>query len=564
MLDSIQITAFKKIESANISLSKINVFVGGNNSGKSCILQGLHFGIALSQARRIASADQFPPEQLRYCPTDDFLNLYNRKRLTESNAINFTYATGEGETLEEAKVSLTRGRNGVVKAQVSGGNLLNSISDPKGFFSIYVPGLAGISIREEYRSELVMNNGIARGDANLYLRNLLLRIEREEARKMRFAAHLSRVFPGASVKTVFIEASDLTIRSSVTMLDGQTLPIDMVGTGMLQAIQLIAYVTMYEPKLLLLDEPDAHLHPMNQKLLADVLSVLVTGSETKVLIATHSRHLLDAFSEVDGAKLFWVKDGNPAPQDGWSDVAVLMDLGALDRGERLLNGAYRNLIWTEDQDTRWLEMFAAANGADPDETFIFSYRASSKVDAARLMGEFLQRVRPGVRTIIHRDRDFMSDDEVNRLRGKYNLADSSSMRLFVTRDSDIEAYFCYPKHMHNTFGITEVDARVMIGTAIQENQNEFAITFHTKRNEVKQSLYKADSDACPSAISLLPSGQVPVEKAVGKLLLKKLGPKLQEISQNPSILLARSDALLDVNFSSFLEKKLPNAAPLIS
>ena len=406
-----------------------------------------------------------------------------------------------------------------------------------------------------------MNNGIARGDANLYLRNLLLRIEREETRKTKFANYLTRVFPGTSVKTVFIESNDLTIRSDVTMSDGQTLPIDMVGTGLLQAIQLIAYVTMYEPKLLLLDEPDAHLHPTNQKLLADVLAILVSASETKILIATHSRHLLDAFSEVDGAKLFWVRNGSPAPQDGWSDVAVLMDLGALDRGERLLNGAYRYLIWTEDQDTRWLEAFAAANGADSDETFIFSYRASSKVDAARLMGEFLQRVRPGVRTIIHRDRDFMSDDEVSRLRSKYNLADTSSMRLFVTRGSDIEAYFSQPTHIYNTLGLSETEARVIIGSTIQEYQNDFAIRFSAKRNEVKHDLYKVDPDACPSVLDLLPSGQVPVEKAVGKLLLKRLGPKLQELGHNPSSLLIRSDALLDGEFSALLEPPIPMVRP---
>jgi len=435
---------------------------------------------------------------------------------------------------------------------IGGTSLLSQISDPKGFFSIYVPGLAGISIREEYRSELVMNNGIARGDANLYLRNLLLRIERSSERKAKFSGHFARIFPHCNVNTYFLEADDLFIRSEVQMPDGRILPIDMVGTGMLQAIQLIAYVTMYEPKLLLLDEPDAHLHPSNQKLLAEVLSSIISGAETRVLIATHSRHLLDAFSEVDNARLFWVRDGVATPQDTWSDIAVLMDLGALDRGEQLLNGKYRYLIWTEDQDTRFISKFAEANGISSDEVFVFSYQASSKVDAAKLMGAFVERVRPGVRTVIHRDRDFMSDEEITRLKAKYALPDSGSMHLFITAQSDIEAYFVTAKHVATCLHLSDMDARIMIESTIHENQNEFTMKFQSKRTEIKLQLYKSDPEACPSSTDLLPGAQVPIEKALGKLLLQKLGPKIQALGQNPSVLLTASDALKDGTFSSLL------------
>lgn len=433
MIQRVVLERFKRIEHVELDLSRINVFVGGNNSGKSCILQGIHFGVALAQARQIAGFDQFPPERLRYCPTDDFLNLSHAQRLHEGTSIRASYHANIDGVENSAEVSVTRGRNGVVKAQSSGNELLDQIADPKGFFSIYVPGLAGIGLREEYRSELVVNNGIARGDANLFLRNLLLRIEKSDRRKATFSDRLQRVFPGAAVRTDFSDADDLVITSKVILPSGRELPLDMVGTGMLQAIQLIAYITMYEPRLLLLDEPDAHLHPTNQKLLARTLLSITEDTETKVLIATHSRHLLDAFSDCDDAKLFWVKEGIASPHEDWADVAVLMDLGALDRGERLLNGEFKYLIWTEDDDTKYLEAFLSANGIAEGEAFVFSYKTSSKVDAAQLMTSFISRMRPGVTTIIHRDRDFMLDKEVERLREKYNLEDSGSTKLFVTK-----------------------------------------------------------------------------------------------------------------------------------
>jgi len=194
MLKSIEIRAFKKIVSADLALSGITVLVGGNNSGKSCFLQGIHFGATLSQSQLSAGTIQFPPEKLRYCPTDDFLNLHNGYRLTEGSELSIRFID-DSDPERSAKISLTRGRNGDVKS-VSGGSpsLLGQISDPKAFFTIYVPGLAGIVIREEYRSDLVVNNGIARGDANLYLRNVLNRIQQHEDRRTRFASLLNQVF----------------------------------------------------------------------------------------------------------------------------------------------------------------------------------------------------------------------------------------------------------------------------------------------------------------------------------------------------------------------------------
>lgn len=523
------------------------MLVGGNNSGKSCILQGIHFGIALAQARREAGVQQFPPERLRYCPTDDFLDLHHGRRLTEGTSIGFRYETsGEGDGGDDyAAVALQRGRNGVVSAVSSGGPLLQAISDPRGFFSIYVPGLAGITIREEYRSDAVVSNGIARGDANLYLRNVLLRIERSQGRKERFDGYLDRVFPAVRVATHFQDTADLWIRSTVTRENVGTRALDLVGTGLLQAIQLIAYVSNYEPKVLLLDEPDAHLHPSNQRLLADTLAMIASTTDTKIILATHSRHLLDALSELEDAKLFWVKNGAATPQPGWSDIAVLMDLGALDKGERFLAGNYKYLVWSEDRDTEPLSIVLEANGIPREETLVFSYQASSKVDAAKLMAAFAERVRPGVITVVHRDRDFMSDDEVERLRAQFDLDQVPNMRLLITQGSDIEAYFTRPDHVAEVMGSAPAEAQALVENILHENMIEFVTAFINKRGEIKRTLYKRDPEACPEIDALINGNQIPVEKAVGKLLMKRIKQRLQADGFNGGNIVQLTAALAD-------------------
>lgn len=550
MIGEVRLTRFKQIEEAALPLGPINVLVGGNNSGKSCILQGIHFGIALAQARRVAGVNQFPPERLRYCPTDNFLELHHGRPLQENTSIEFAYDATENPEKASATVSLQRGRNGVVSARSGGGDLLDAISDPKGFFSIYVPGLAGITIREEYRSDAVVSNGIARGDANLYLRNVLLRIERSEARKAKFNDYLNRVFPGVRVTTRFQETSDLWIQSTVIREDTAEQALDLVGTGLLQAIQLIAYAANYAPKVLLLDEPDAHLHPSNQRLLSDTLALIAGTTDTKIILATHSRHLLDALSEVDSARLFWVKQGRAAQQQEWSDIAVLMDLGALDKGERFLAGNYKYLVWSEDWDTEPLSTLLEANGIARDETLVFSYQASSKVDAAKLMAAFAERVRPGVITVVHRDRDFMSDEEINRLRTKFSLDQTPNMRLLITQGSDVEAFFTNPEHLAFVTGRDLGEMQALVENVVQQNMVEFVTAFIRKRDEIKRDLYKADPDACPAIETLIAGDQIPVEKAVGKRLLNKIKQRLQAEGINGGAVIQKSAALIDANLAA--------------
>lgn len=67
------------------------------------------------------------------------------------------------------------------------------------------------------------------------------------------------------------EERDLTIDCQVEM-DGDTRPIELIGTGYLQLIQIFTYILLFNPGILLIDEPDIHLHPTVQEKLVQVLA----------------------------------------------------------------------------------------------------------------------------------------------------------------------------------------------------------------------------------------------------------------------------------------------------
>jgi len=52
LLNKLSLEKFKKVTKADLDLDRVNVLVGGNNSGKSSILQGIHFSITVSSMSR--------------------------------------------------------------------------------------------------------------------------------------------------------------------------------------------------------------------------------------------------------------------------------------------------------------------------------------------------------------------------------------------------------------------------------------------------------------------------------------------------------------------------------
>lgn len=446
---SLRIERFKRISDASFDLKDLNVLVGGNNAGKSSLIQGLHFAVGLLQTiglekewpnnKNKSFSSSISPNQLIYCPSEDVYALGPGGKLLEDadKATTFHMTFEDGET---CKIEVRKGRNKnilIAIHQVELAEKLASLSNP---FSIFSPGLAGIAKRETYVADGVLLRALARGDANLVLRNILWRLW-DTPEWTAFMDDLHEIFPDLELQVKFEESTDEYIEV-LAKPSGVWVPLEIAGTGILQATQILSYIHRYKPALVVLDEPDSHLHPNNQRLLCALMRKVAEERGTQVLLTTHSRHVVDALAA--SSSFLWVRNGNVEIASQDDEIGVLMELGALDIKERAGQPGTKVVVLTEDEITRPLEVMLESSGFNMEKSAVLPYYGVTNTKQLRPLAKLIQSVNPKAKVVIHRDRDFMTTEEVEAWKKEVRALKCDP---FVTSGRDIEAYLLDPIYL---------------------------------------------------------------------------------------------------------------------
>lgn len=451
MLTKLTLSNFKSVEHSTVMLGRITVLVGPNNAGKSSVLQGLQFAVSLAQSLKLIGATKrdgattgtLSALQLVYTPLRDVYALARGGQLGQvgtGREIKLDLESDAGD----ATFRVARGKNRNIAVRIEG-DLAAASADLENPFSVVAPGLAGIPAFEEFRSAGMVRRAIARGDANSVFRNVLWALRQDELAWTAFHESLHEVFPDVDIEVAFTKESDEFIDATARR-DGVSLPIDSCGTGILQAVQVLAYVGLYSPQVLILDEPDSHLHPDNQRKLARLLDKLTRDRDFQVIMSTHSRPFMDELNAVD-ANIIWFSGG--VVQDGEFDrIQSLMDLGALDAADRLHHGTMPTIVLTEDRKLGPLRKVLESSGLAPGDYDVWSYATSSQTKSAVAIANFIHSKAPGTKVVVHRDRDYQSEAEVAAFVDELTACGAIP---FVTSGTDIESYFLDLDHLEDVF-----------------------------------------------------------------------------------------------------------------
>lgn len=492
-IQSLHIKRFKGISDASFDVSSMTVLIGTNNSGKSTIAQLIHFTIGLLQAvtltNRWSNKDKIStslsPQELLYSPCSDLYALGHNGRLKEEdkNAIEIDINLSDGNTI---KVIIKRGRNGNIKVTISNRESAKSIASPSEPFTIYSPGLAGIARHETYMSDGVLLRTIARGDANLAFRNVLLRLSAPERQYDwdAFITDLQEIFSNISIKVNFNEKADEYILVTVDSGAGKDIPIELAGTGILQAVQILAYVHYFHPSVIILDEPDSHLHPNNQRLLCRLLQSVSEDRSTQVILTTHSRHVVDALS--GQATFLWVRSGTAERFEQDHDLAVLLDIGALDIKEMVRHSnSKRCIVLTEDTHKNLLEKLLWSSGIPESDTLVLAYHGCTSPQSLRPLIDLIRSGNSHATIVVHRDRDYLNEIEAEEWQKQIR---NLQAKPFLTKGVDVESHFLCPKHIAQLNNITESEANDIIILSTQDCKDLCIKKYVNGRSEIEKKL----------------------------------------------------------------------------
>ena len=554
-IERIRIRRFKNIEDITLELDNANLLIGGNNAGKSSVIQGIHFAISALRSARLHSKSANSPattlgvNQFSFLPTNEVMKIRTGYPMTQDSGpeFSFTYKNEAGADVA-FRLYLYRGKNANVSLNYNKNSpFFRQASDLTSPFSVFVPGLAGLPLAEERRANSIVQSGIAQGDANLFLRNVMLRLSTNRQKLAAFHELMEDIFSGFQTRTAFNENLNQYINSEVR-LGGVWTPLEMAGTGCLQALQVTAYVILYAPKLLLLDEPDAHLHPGNQKRLVDLFFSLSQTAGTQIILASHSRHVFDSVSTNALGAIHWLEDGKLV-DDNRADVALLMDIGALDNFAKLASEEAKTLVFAEDEKTNKLRVILEANGWNLEHVEFVSFNGVDNLEATKVVVEYFLGLGEGRRAFIYRDGDCMTDAEKQWLRERSEDHLPENATLYISPLTDVEHFFCTPAHVASVAQIAEEEAQGIVDEVVAANQALLAAKLTKKRNDLK---FKALKN-CPvraETDDLVEDG-LEFEMSLGKLLMTRIKAKLHDNGYPVGDLIAPSEALINDELEAF-------------
>jgi predicted ATPase len=365
-IKKITLKNFKKFENLTLVLQPLDCLVGGNNSGKSSLLQSLAlFDFCLHQCLTKRNGNPLSLKN-RTIFEEDFLVLpmiravdlwyeqmlqVKKKRILIEIEVVF-----EHEKVVKTTIDFHLNRFLLSTQTELDENWLNQL---KNFKISYLPAFSNLQIKEEKRTQLSIRNELGRGNVNAVIRNLLLALK-EENRESVLENLLRRCFPSIeSFKIEFDEGSMQYIMVSYKEANHQKeFDIFSAGSGFQQFIYLFGFILLEQPDIILLDEPDCFLHGHLQKALYNELARLVEDGK-QILFATHSGDLIGC---MEPENIIYLDDGKAERLRLDYQVFNTLDaLGSMENMQLVVLQQFRRvLIMEERDDWDYLQIFGNA------------------------------------------------------------------------------------------------------------------------------------------------------------------------------------------------------------
>ena len=410
MIKKLILKNFKSVENQTYEFSDFDLLVGSNNSGKSTILQAIAiWGFCIEVFRQSdrsgVTGTRVLLPNFTALPLPEFNLLWHER--TERKGIKITKNDEQVSATERIEIEIAiewedrtaTMRNFAVSLRYETPQSVYAIPKPgwDAFRSleqanqllkvVYVPPFSGLETAEKWQDTGVIQEEVGKAQPGRVLRNLLLRVwKRQETNGDKtIQSHPINHSDWNELTSVVsrwfgVDLSEPQYREGATRIiceykqaSKHSVGVDLKnrrrktaaaknydlisgGSGFQQTLILLAFFYGFHPDVLLMDEPDAHLHVSLQKEVLDYFQKMARDRRVQFIVATHSR---DFINQVAPHQILSLREGQPLRLHLNYEVHDALDqLGALDNTQLGVLSAYRRLLFVENEsDWRLLSIF---------------------------------------------------------------------------------------------------------------------------------------------------------------------------------------------------------------
>jgi ABC-type cobalamin/Fe3+-siderophores transport system ATPase subunit len=387
-IKKIRLQRFRQFEDTTFNVGPFNILVGANNCGKTSVLHAIRAFFLLMHGHVRFEGEppmavyhrRFISDAGEIAPTPDIRELWYRQEAGRKLSFSVTF---DDDVTFTVVVRQQFGQIHVSADDLPEGLTSAQAASYLGTTVAFIPGLVGVLVTEPYATGARRNALATQGRYSEIFRSSLQQLK-ESAPDL--VAKINEWLEGLFSVTVRTIEFDPRVDEFVTVKYSENrIEFDVVssGAGLQQVIQMLAYVYLSRPRILLIDEPDAHLHSKLQARLGELFRRVASDLDAQVFLSTHSLDLIDTFSTnevlvVDATQeeVFPIGANNDL-------VSALVDANVVDVSalSRLLSS--RKLVIVEDEDLTILKAMDRAVGGQ-----LFSASSRSYVLPAKGAGNF--------------------------------------------------------------------------------------------------------------------------------------------------------------------------------
>lgn len=464
-ITSIQFARFKAFTNYTISLDRTNILVGPNNSGKSTVIGAFRvlassLRIARSQSPQRIEFDGYQRPAYRIPETSLPISLENVHTDYESTDSRITFNLSNRNKLH----LVFPNDGGCFLIPENSGRAVNSVATFKSNFPITltcVPVLGPVEHREQRRERHTVVAGLTTHRASRHFRSYWHYFSEgfED-----FANLIRTTWPGMEIRPPEI-VDAMTGELSMFCLEGRmSRELYWVGFGFQVWCQLLTHLSRAgDSTMVVIDEPEAYLHPDVQRQLLAILREI--GPD--VLLATHSTEIM---SEADPSEIILI-DKRRTTGERLRDISGLQR--ALDAVGSVQNitltalAKNRRVLFVEgDYDFRLIRRFARKLGmtelaAGMGITALESGGFGSWQRVTILASGVAEALGSTLTIAAIYDRDYFCDEEIASV--KSNLLTQLRM-AHVHHRKEIENYLLVPTALDRAITRALADRAVRTGT----------------------------------------------------------------------------------------------------